>query len=86
MAASMLIVKVKQWVEEKVDSGLNWPAIKKMLRLDAAILDAVSLFIYSLEMCIIMASCLSLIVATSPRYQSLSAFSIGMCIMHFAVE
>lgn len=42
MAQSMLTLQVKQWIEEKVDSGMNWTAIKKLLRLDADILNTVS--------------------------------------------
>lgn len=42
MASSMLTIHVRQWIEEKVESGLNWKAIKAMLRIDTDILDSVS--------------------------------------------
>lgn len=41
MTASMLPRQVKRWIEEKVDSGLNWRAIKPMLRISADVLDSV---------------------------------------------
>lgn len=48
MASSMLTIRVREWVTEKVDRGLNWPAIKAMLRIDTDILDAVG---YLLLLC-----------------------------------
>lgn len=50
MTASMLPRQVKQWIEDKVDSGLNWQAMKPMLRISANVLDAVrALFILVYE-------------------------------------
>ncbi|KAJ7660131.1 hypothetical protein DFH06DRAFT_1472232 [Mycena polygramma] len=39
MAGSMLPIRVKEWIENRVDEGLDWKAIKPLLRLDALILD-----------------------------------------------
>ncbi|KAJ7676949.1 hypothetical protein DFH06DRAFT_1080029 [Mycena polygramma] len=39
MAGSMLPIRVKEWIENRVDEGLDWKAIKPLLCLDALILD-----------------------------------------------
>ncbi|KAJ7282543.1 hypothetical protein C8J57DRAFT_1218746 [Mycena rebaudengoi] len=39
MAGSMLPLRVKEWIENRVADGLNWKAIKPLLRVDAMILD-----------------------------------------------
>jgi hypothetical protein len=40
-ARSMLPLRVKEWIDMRVEEGLDWKAIKPLLRLDAAILDHV---------------------------------------------
>ncbi|KAJ7238419.1 hypothetical protein C8J57DRAFT_1528728 [Mycena rebaudengoi] len=39
MAGSMLPLRVKEWIENRVADGLDWKAIKSLLRVDAMILD-----------------------------------------------
>jgi hypothetical protein len=41
MAGSMLPLRVKEWIENRVAEGLDWKAIKPLLRIDAMILDKV---------------------------------------------
>lgn len=42
MAGSMLPRAVKEWIETRVDEGLDWRSIKPLLRLDAEMLTRVS--------------------------------------------
>jgi hypothetical protein len=42
MARSMLPRRVTEWINERVEEGLDWRLIKPLLRLDSALLDHVS--------------------------------------------
>jgi hypothetical protein len=41
MAGSILPLHVKEWIENRVAEGLDWKAIKPLLRIEAMILDKV---------------------------------------------